>query len=243
MALNAAIEPLDDVRVRRAMQLALDRDSIMRITCSGRGTVENGIMPWGLIGHNPDLAAIPFDLKEAERLLDEAGYPEGFELPMVMPETSNQSMRDLMNLLIFMWRRVGIYVRVAYMSEEQFIEQRMAGEIACHAATWSAEFDDPDNFMEPFFSSPANARRHSLCYGNEAVMDRVASARSIVIEGERLREYRALEETLIQRDAAWIPLYSTQRYFAVSKRLDGFRVAWNGGSGNHFGNVALLDGE
>jgi ABC-type transport system substrate-binding protein len=72
VALNAAIETLDDVRVRRAMQLALDRDSIMRITCSGRGTVENGIIPRGLIGHNPDLAAIPFDLKEAERLLDEA---------------------------------------------------------------------------------------------------------------------------------------------------------------------------
>ena len=243
VALNAAIEPLDDVRVRRAMQLALDRESIMRIICSGRGTVENGVMPLGLIGHNPSLAAIPFDLEEAKRLLDEAGYSEGFELPMVMPDTSNQSMRDLMNLLIFMWRRVGIYARVAYVGEEQFIEQRTAGEIACHAGTWPAEFNDPDSFMDTFFGSAANARRQSLCYGNVAVMDRVTGARSIVGEGERMRAYRALEEAIVQRDAAWIPLYSTRHYFAVSRRVDGFRVAWNGGSDNRYDDVALLDAE
>lgn len=243
VALNAAIEPLGDVRVRRAMQLALDRDSIMRVTCSGRGTVENGILPRGLIGHNPDLAVIPFDLYEAKQLLDEAGYADGFELPMVMPDTSTQSMRDLMNLLIFMWRRVGIYARVAYVSEEQFIEQRTAGEIACYAATWSADFNDPDNFMTTFFGSEANTRRRSLCYGNEAMMARVASARSIVNEAERLSEYQALEEAIIQKDAAWIPLYSRQHYFAVSKRVDGFRVAWNGWSSNRYSDVTVLDAE
>jgi ABC-type transport system substrate-binding protein len=241
VALNEAIEPLDDVRVRRAMQLALDRDSIMRVACNGRGSVENGILPRGLIGHNPVLPEIPFDQEWAKRLLTEAGFEAGFELPMVMPDTANQSMRDVMNLLIFMWRRVGIYARVAYVSEEEFIEQRSAGQIACYAATWSADFNDPDNFMYTFFGSQANTRRHGLCYGNAGEMARVASARSIVNEADRVAEYQALEQAIIQQDAAWIPLYSRQHYFAVSKRVDGFRVSWNGWSSNRYSDVAVLE--
>ena len=243
VALNASVEPMDDARVRRAMQLALDRDSIMRVSCSGRGTVENGILPRGLIGHNPDLDEIPFDLDEAKRLLAEAGHDDGFELPMVMPDTANQSLRDVMNLLIFMWRRVGIYARVAYVSEEEFIEQRTAGQIACYAATWSADFNDPDNFMYTFFGSEANTRRRSLCYGNTEMMARVASARSIVDNAARVAEYRELERAIIQQDAAWIPLYSRQHYFAVSDRVDGFRVSWNGWSSNRYSGVAVLEEE
>ena len=241
VALNEAVEPLDDARVRKAMQLALDRDSIMRVACNGRGSVENGILPRGLIGHNPVLPEIPFDQEWAKRLLTEAGFEDGFELPMVMPDTANQSMRDVMNLLIFMWRRVGIYARVAYVSEEEFIEQRSAGQIACYAATWSADFNDPDNFMYTFFGSQANTRRHGLCYGNAGEMARVASARSIVNEADRVAEYQALEQAIIQQDAAWIPLYSRQHYFAVSKRVDGFRVSWNGWSSNRYSDVAVLE--
>lgn len=240
VALNEAFEPMNDARVRKAMQMALDRDSIMRVSCSGRGRVENGILPRGLIGHNPDLKSIPYDLEWAKRLLAEAGVDDGFELPMVMPDTSNQSMRDLMNLLIFMWRRLGIYARVAYVSEEEFMERRSAGEIACYAATWSADFNDPDNFMYTFFGSEANTRRRSLCYGNARRMERVANARSIVNDAERMAEYQALEQAIIQQDAAWIPLYSRQHYFAVSKRVDGFRVSWNGWSSNRYSDVAVL---
>ena len=158
-----------------------------------------------------------------------------------MPDTANQSMRDVMNLLIFMWRRVGIYARVAYVSEEEFIEKRSAGEIACYAATWSADFNDPDNFMYTFFGSEANTRHRGLSYGNAEAMARVASARSIVNAADREAEYQALEQAIIQQDAAWIPLYSRQHYFAVSERVDGFRVSWNGWSSNRYSDVAILE--
>lgn len=243
VALNASVAPLDDARVRKAMQLALDRDKIMRVTCSGRGSVENGILPRGLIGYNPELPAIPYDLEWAKRLLNNAGYEDGFELQMTMPDTSNQSMRDLMNLLIFMWRRVGIYARVSYVSEDEFMRMRTAGEIVCYSAVWSADFNDPDNFLYTFFGSETNTKRRSLCYGNASVMERVGEARSIVNDAERLAEYRDLEQTIIQQDAAWIPLYSRQHYFAVNNRVKGFRAAWNGWSSTRYSDVTVLDEE
>jgi ABC-type transport system substrate-binding protein len=50
-----------------------------------------------------------------------------------------------------------------------------------------------------------------------------------------------LEQAIIQQDAAWIPLFSRQHYFAVSKRVDGFRVSWNGWSSNRYSDVAVLE--
>ena len=78
IALNESIAPLDDARVRRAMQLALDRAMLLTAVYGGRGSVENGIYPHGLYGFNPDLPQIPYDPEAARALLDEAGFEDGF---------------------------------------------------------------------------------------------------------------------------------------------------------------------
>ena len=67
------------------------------------------------------------------------------------------------------------------------------------------------------------------------------AARGIVNEGARIREYQALERKIVQEDAAWIPLFSRQHYFVVSKRVDGFRVSWNGWASNSYRGVAVVD--
>ena len=72
IALNQAVKPLDDVRVRTALQMSLDRQMILDALYSGRGTVENGIFPHGLTGYNPDLEPIPYDPEAAATLLAEA---------------------------------------------------------------------------------------------------------------------------------------------------------------------------
>ena len=83
IALNETVKPLNDVRVRKALQLALDRNTLLQASISGRGILANGIFPKGLKGYNPDLPEIPFDQAEAKRLLKEAGYGDGFALRIV----------------------------------------------------------------------------------------------------------------------------------------------------------------
>ena len=70
-------------------------------------------------------------------------------------------------------------------------------------------------------------------------MDRVAKARSIVNEDERLAEYQALEEKLIHEDAAWVPMYSRTHLFATSKRTKNFVPVWSGLSDMLFYGISL----
>ena len=239
IALNASIEPLNDVRIRRALQLSLNRQILLKAVFGGRGTLENGIFPRGLIGFNPNLPEIPYDPAEAVRLLEEAGYPDGFSFPVSYSSSASSSTKELLTLSAAMWQEIGVHAVLLELPENEFIAQRKRGELACYSSTWSADFNDPDNFIYTFFGTRENTVARSLCYADDAVMKRVRDARAIVDEKERIAEYQRLERKIAQEDAAWIPLFSRQHIFVVSDRVDGFQVSWNGWSSNSYRNVAV----
>lgn len=242
IALNESVQPLNDPQVRKALQLALDREELLQAAIGGRGVLENGILPRGLTGHNPGLEAIPYDPDEARRLLEEAGYPDGFELEIEHSVSSSQSTRILLELAASMWQKVGIKTTIVELKDADFSARRTNGELTCYAARWSADYDDPINFMGTFFGSAENSRSRSLCYADQEVMRRVQDAQSIVDEDERIAEYQELEKKIVQEDAAWIPLYSQVHFFVVHDRVDGFRVRWNGWSSNRYDTISVAEG-
>jgi len=239
VALNQSIAPLDNVKVRKAMQMGLNRRTILQAACSGRGEIENGIFPHGLIGFNPDLDEIPYDPEEARRLLAEAGYPDGFSLDFSMSESISSETKDLVGIIADMWSRIGINVHVYELDEDSFMTLRKGGSIACYVSSWSADFNDPDNFIYTFFGSRENSRNRSLCLEDDELIDRVYNARAIVSEEERIAEYQELEKILIQDMACWVPLFSQQHIFALNSRVEGFQVSWNGWSSNSYRNVSI----
>ena len=239
IALNESVQPLNDARVRQALQLALNRPMLLDVVYSGRGLTEQGIFPHGLYGYNPDKLEIPYSPAEAGRLLKEAGVGDGFELTFSVRASSTQWELSLAEMAAEMWKKIGVRTKVTVLPEEEFMRLRKAGRLACYAATWTADYNDPDNFIYTFFGSRENTAFRSLCYPDEAVMARVRKARTIRDSEARLQEYRALEEKIIQEDAAWIPLFSRQRFYVTSERLKGFRVSWNGSVKNNYRHMAL----
>ena len=243
IALNESVAPLDDVRVRKALQLALNRPMLLAAIYSGRGNVENGIYPHGLYGFNPDLPEIPYDPEEAVRLLAEAGYPDGFSLTISANTSSTQWEIALIRLAVSMWEKVGVKASIDVLEESEFMRLRKSGRLACYAALWTADYDDPDNFIYTFFGNRENTTFRSLCYPKEDVMERVTRARGIQDAEARIREYRELERIIVQEDAAWIPLFSRLRYYATSERLRGMQSSWNGSVKNMYREMSVVDGQ
>ena len=234
IALNASVEPLNDARVRKALQLALHRTMLLDAVYSGRGVLENGIFPHGLYGYNPELPEIPYDPDTARALLDEAGYADGFDLRVTVKSSSTQWEMILMEMAVDMWKKIGVRAKIDVVDEAEFMRQRKSGGLSCYTALWTADFNDPDNFIYTFFGDRENARFRSLCYPNEEIMERVRRARAISDPEKRVAEYRALEKIIVQDDAAWIPLFSRLHYYVQSERLEGFCTSWNGSVKNNF---------
>ena len=241
IALNESIAPLNDVRVRKAMQLSLNRAMLLASVYAGRGSVENGIFPQGLYGFNPDLPEIPYAPEEAGKLLREAGFPDGFNLTISVNSASTRWEMSVLRLAASMWEKIGIHAEIDVINENEFMRQRKSGRLACYTALWTADYNDPDNFIYTFFGDRENTAFRSLCYPKEEVMERVRLARTIADPDERMREYRELERIIVQEDAAWIPLYSRLRYYVTSTRLRGIQASWNGSVKNKYREMSIVD--
>ncbi len=241
IALNESIEPLNDVRVRKALQLSLNRQLLLDAVYSGRGTLENGIYPHGLYGFNPDLPEIPYDVEEAKRLLKEAGYPDGFKLVYSFKPSSNEWEILLARLVVSMWEKIGVKAVIEVIDENEFMKLRKSGKLACYSASWMADYDDPDNFIYTFFGDKENTAFRSLCYPNEEIMARVSAARAISDKDARIEEYQELEKIIIQDDAAWIPLFSRQYIYVTSPRVKGVCSAWNGSVKNRYREIEIVE--
>lgn len=239
IAINELHEALSHVEVRQALQHAIDRQAILDALYGGRGSVENGIFATGLIGHNNDLSEITYDVELAKELLAQGGYPDGFEMELCYSSDSSQTTKDLLEIVSAQLSQIGVTAKVVEVDEGSFTERRAAGELDAYTNSWSADFNDPDNFIYTFFGSADNSVRRGLNYTNQDAIDRVAAARGIVDETERVAEYQALEQLIIQDEAAWIPLFSKQHLYVVNDRVSGFTVSWNGWSSNYYRNVAV----
>ena len=239
ICLNEKFTELSDARVRKALQYSIDRQAILDSLYAGKGQLENGIFPHGLIGYNADLPEIPYDVEQAKALLAEAGYPDGFEMELCYSSDAGQTTKDMLEIISAYWAEIGVTAKVTEVDEGSFYDMRAAGEIESYTSSWSADFNDPDNFIYSFFGNESNIERRGLGYSNTEAIARVAAARAIVNEDERIAEYQDLEKLIIQEDAAWVPLVSKEHLFVVNPAVSGFQVSWNGWSGNYYRNVSV----
>ena len=239
--MNFNKEPFQDVRVRKAVQMSIDRQAILDALYGGRGQVEQGIFPHGLIGFNPDQEEIKYDPEAAKALLAEAGYADGFDMEIAADSSASDTMTMALEIVSDQLAEVGINAEIKNYDESTWLETRKSGELGSFMSTWSADYNDPDNFIYTFFGNEEKTKIRSINYPDTEVMERVAKARTIVNEDERLAEHRALEEKTVHEDAAWVPMFSRLHLFAVSKRVQGFAPMWSGLSDQLFYNISLSE--
>lgn len=236
-SINQGIEPFQDVRVRKALQMAIDRQTILDTLYAGAGVVAHGIFAPGMQGYNPDLPEIPYDPEAAKALLAEAGYADGFEMELTQT-TDSPATLAINELVQAQLANVGIIVTINQMDEASWYDVRRTGELGAYQTSWSADFNDPDNFIYTFFSTDNTVAR-SFNYSNKDAIARIEAARYIVDVEERMEEYKDLEIQVIQEDAAWVPLFHLEHVWVFSDRVNNYTPHWAGWSGACYWSVNI----
>lgn len=238
MALNENNEFLSDVRVRKAIQMAVNRDVMVQGVLSGDGVLENGVIPSGIWGYNPDLPALTYDPEGAKALLAETGF-ENISFELAFDSSSSSSTEMAYQLIQQDLAAVGIQAEIKSYDESAWLDLRKSGEMDAFVGTWTMDYNDPANIMATFFGSADKTAIRSINYYDADAMARVAAASGIVDDGERMAEYQALEEKIVVEDAAWVPLYAKTHLFAVSGKVESFVPHWAGYSDFFVRDVTL----
>ena len=230
LTMNENIEPMNDVNVRKAIQMAIDRQSILDYIYSGQGVTVDGIFPYGSIGYTEENQGwLQYDPEGAKALLEEAGYGDGFDLELAADSSSSSSVANVLQIISENLQAIGINATIVNYDEAAWLDLRKSGEMSSFTATWTLDYNDPSNIIDTFFSSETSGKLRSLNYPDQEIMDRVTAAKNIVDESERLAEYAALEKKIVQEDAAWVPLYSRQHLFVVNYDvIEHFTPHWAG---------------
>ncbi|WP_102108067.1 ABC transporter substrate-binding protein [Oceaniglobus roseus] len=128
--------PLKDVRVRKALDLAINRDVLVNVVLEGLGTPANQLMPEGFFGYTDKIGEKPYDIEQAKALLAEAGYPDGFEIDFTC--TNNRVPGDsvVCEALAQMWSRLGLKVNAQALNGTVFFPAAARKEYSMAMSAW-----------------------------------------------------------------------------------------------------------
>ncbi len=223
LAFDTRLAPFDDVHVRRAFNLALDKERLARVVLQGGVTPAWGILPPAMPGFTPDVSPFRFDPAAARAELAQSRYGSGEQLPPVTLFSSGEGGVDptLSAVADFLGETLGVAIAFEQAPYETFQRELEAGRYGLYALGWSADYPDPQDFLDLLFhsGSPLN----SSGYGKAAVDALLEAARTEADPDQRLALYRQAER-LILEDGAWLPLFHSEDRWLVAPDVRGFTV-------------------
>ncbi|MFO7915543.1 MAG: ABC transporter substrate-binding protein [Candidatus Krumholzibacteriales bacterium] len=222
IGLNLSRAPFNDIRVRKALNLAVDVEAIISRILFGAAIEAHGVIPPALKNGGRGADLYPYNPERAESLLAEAGFPGGFEMEIWQRESFSGG-RILESVQAFLGD-AGVDVKLVTRDWSAFKQAVNQGTPDAFYLDWFADYPDCENFIAPLFhSSNIGGSGNRTGYRSPEVDSLIYLASRCVDNDRRIK---ILEETedIIYRDAPWIFLWFPVKYEAVSPRVDGYRM-------------------
>ena len=229
--------PLDDLRVRKALSMALDRAEISSKLMPSGDPPSYSLVPPGLPGYQQQFADRGSP-EEARRLLAEAGYPEGRGFPRLEIVTNTQeSHMQIAELVRKQWQRVlGITTRTRNEEWGAYHSSLRQGKYDLARRGWIADYADPNTFLDLFLT---DSEQNSTGWSN-AEFDRLVKEAAQELDPNK--RYRMLEraEAILLSELPMIPIYSYVSKNMVKPYVRGF---YNNMCDEHFVRDMWIDHE
>jgi oligopeptide transport system substrate-binding protein len=227
LVFNTQRGPTADVRVRRALSMAIDRVSIARNVVGMAGVEAWGYVPPGVLnyerGAKPDFAAWPLErrLAEAKALLAQAGYGPQRPLRLRLSFPGSELNRKVSVALMTGWRRIGVQADLAQKETRSLMADVATGDFDAARFLWLAGFSDPYSFLERMLSTGSTVAMNAARYRNPAYDDLLQRAGQEVDIGRREVLLRQAEAVALA-DQPVAPIYYLVGRRLVSPRVSGF---------------------
>jgi peptide/nickel transport system substrate-binding protein/oligopeptide transport system substrate-binding protein len=226
VTMNVNIPPFDNVKVRQAVNMAINKDRIVQLI-NNRAVPANQPLPPSMPGYAKDYKGYPYDAAKAKELLAEAGHAEGFETDLYVmntdpnPRIAQGIQQDL--------AAIGIKANIQALAQANVIaaggEKEGAPMIWSGGMAWIADFPDPSNFYGPILGcgGAVPGGWNWSWYCNEDLDKKAAEADSVVDPAKAEERAKMWSDIYVKimEDAPWAPVFNEQRFTMKSPRMGG----------------------
>jgi len=216
---NVTRPPLNDKRVRKALALAINRESLVKNVLRGCHKPAYALSYPGTAGYAPR-AKLEGGVTEAKRLLAEAGYPDGKGIPPIdFLYNTNENHRSIAEAIQSMWRtNLGIDITLHNQEWKVYLDAQHSQNYQMQRSGWIADYVDPHVFLEIWTSGNGN---NDTLWSNPEYDRLFQAALAAKDDTERYEIYQNMDAILVD-ECPIIPIYHYERVFAMSPKVKGF---------------------
>jgi len=202
---NLDVAPFNNLKVRQAINYAIDKQTLIdeiNTEFSVNKVVAQGPLPTDMIGYNLNLTGYSYDVVEAQTLLSQAGYPQGFNTDLYYNVSDfHSSIAEKIQTYL---AQVGIVVELHGVEWNELTDLISQGELPFFRSGWIADTPDPADFLYSLYHS-ASTSNH-VHYNNSTVDSQIEQAWETIDETEFIQLIQQIESTIVN-DAPSIYLY------------------------------------
>lgn len=214
--------PLQDVRVRTAMSMAINRDAIRDRVMEGLSEPTNNLVPKTLFGHNPALKTVKYDPDGAKKLLTQAGYPNGFGLTLHTPNNRYVNDEKIAQTIAQMFSRIGIVTKIEGLPMSVYSARGAKSEYSIGLLGWGAQTGEASSPLRALLACDNPAKGlggfNWLKYCNPKMDEMLQKALNTVDDKSRLVLLQDATAVAIN-DGGIIPIHQQVTTWATKKGI------------------------
>jgi ABC-type transport system substrate-binding protein len=228
VGINVNRGPLRDKRVRQAINLAVDRKTIVERLISGRGRLAAGVIPPSLGGADTLRAAYPYDTLRARQLLAEAGFPNGIDVELWVG--SNPVFQRIVETMQAYLAKANIRVKLVQRESRAAREAARNGQTDMIFKDWYADYPDAENFLFPLLHSANKGIGGNVSFFANPEFDRIVSQSRRESDETKRNELYRQADSLAFEEAPMVFFYFYNELYAVQPWIRDFKppVIFNG---------------
>lgn len=219
---DAAKNPLKDVRVRKALSIAVNRDAISNRIMEGLGIPAADFVVYPLFGSKKNTPPIPFDPEGAKKLLAEAGYPNGFSITLGTPNDRYINDADVTQAIAAMWTRIGVKTQVEASTRTVFFKNRDEYKYSAYLAGWGVGTNEISDALRALVASQNADKGYGGTnrgrYSNPK-LDALLDEALRTVDDKKREKILQDASSLALEDYALIPIHFEVSPWAVKKGL------------------------
>ncbi|AIY41096.1 Dipeptide-binding ABC transporter [Collimonas arenae] len=228
ISFNVEKKPFDNKLVRQALNLATDKQTIMKTVYQGAGQIAKNPIPPTLWSYDDQIKDYVYDPVKAKALLAKAGYPNGVEvelsyLPVTRPY--NPDGKRMAELIQADWAKIGVKAMLNTYEWTEYLKRSKQGAQHAMMFGWSGDNGDPDNFFATLLGCESvRSGGNTARWCNKSFEALIQKAKLSTNQAERSKLYQQAQ-VIAHEEAPWIPLAHSLTHTPIRKQVIGFKMS------------------